>query len=382
MHPQSKIPRIPLVDLKAQYLSLKSEIDSAIHTVIDQTEFILGSSVTELEKRFAEFCGASFSIGVSSATSGLHLALHALGTGPGDEVILPSHTFVATAEAVCHCGATPVFVDVSEETLTMDPAACEKALSHRTRVIIPVHLYGRCAEIGLLNKIAAHHGVAVLEDAAQAHGAFCNAGKAGNLGIAAVFSFYPGKNLGAFGDGGIVTTSDPELFNTMRMLVNHGRTEKYLHELIGFNYRLDTLQAAVVLVKLRYLEQWNRKRLYLARHYNERFKSLPCVIPPAPDGHVFHLYVLRVAERNILMESLKKNRIQSGVHYPVPCHRQPCFKSSQRLLLPVTERVAEQIISLPLYPELLPDQQERIISVVEEHCRRYPLINEPAGSRF
>ncbi len=326
------------------------------------------SRVTDLEERFSAMCGARFGIGVSSATTGLHLALHAMGIGPGDEVIVPSLTFIATAEAVCHTGARPVFVDVSAETFTMDPQSLIRAIGRCTRAIIPVHLYGRCADMETIGNIAKEHGIRVIEDAAQAHGAFCSAGKAGSLADVAVFSFYPGKNLGAFGDGGLITTSDPDLYRTMHMLANHGRTAKYIHEMIGFNYRLDAIQAAVVGIKLGHLPDWNRRRLELARRYNSRFESLPCIVPQAPDGHVFHLYVLRVAERDLLIETLNSLGIDSGIHYPVPCHLQPCFRHLETGPLPVTEAIMHQIISLPLFPELSPDDQDRIIAAVENHC--------------
>ncbi|MBN1878865.1 DegT/DnrJ/EryC1/StrS family aminotransferase [bacterium] len=369
----SRPPRIPLVDLKAQYRAIKGEIDEAVRSVIENAAFIMGRHVTGLEESFAALCGAGYGIGVSSATTGLHLVLHAMGIGPGDEVILPSLTFIATAEAVCHAGAAPVFADVDPAALTMDPDSVRRSITDRTRAIIPVHLYGRCANMDHLVPMARGHGLRIVEDAAQAHGAFCSAGRAGSLGDAAVFSFYPGKNLGAFGDGGMITTSDCDLYQRMHMLANHGRTDKYVHEMIGYNYRLDALQAAVVAVKLKHLTRWNGRRLELARRYNAHFGSLRCIAPEAPDGHVFHLYILQVAERDRLIEALHERSIDSGIHYPVPCHRQPCFRGRRTGPLPVTESVVPRLISLPLYPEMTGSDQDRVIDVVDTHCRRYPL---------
>jgi len=367
--------RIPLVDLKIQYLTLKSEIDKAVLETMAQTAFIMGERVAKLEKDFAKFCHADFGIGVSSATCGLHLVLHALEIGPGDEVIIPSHTFIATAEAVCHSGATPIFADVIESTNTIDPAHVESLITSKTRAIMPVHLYGRCADMEVINKIAETHGLHVIEDAAQAHGAYCSAGRAGSLGVAAVFSFYPGKNLGAFGDGGMITTNDRDLYEKMHMLANHGRTSKYLHEMIGYNYRLDAIQAAIVRIKLDHLNKWNASRLRLARRYNEAFSDLHCVTPDAPDSHVFHLYELRVANRDQLLATFQSSDIGAGIHYPVPCHQQPCFEFLPSVSLPITETLVQQIVSLPIFPEMTNEQQDRVIEIVVKHCSQDPLSN-------
>lgn len=367
--------KIPLVDLKAQYLSIKEEIDTVVSETMSQTAFIMGQRVDDLENAFAAYSGTQYGVGVSSATCGLHLVLHALGVKPGDEVIIPSMTFIATAEAVCHCGATPVFADIDMNTYTMEPAALESLITPRTRVIMPVHLYGRCADMNAINAIAEKHNLKVVEDAAQAHGASDqNGNRAGSMAAAGVFSFYPGKNLGAFGDGGMITTKDEALYGKMRMLANHGRTSKYLHEMIGYNYRLDAIQASIVNVKLRHLDNWNAARLRLARRYNSALEGSNCMRPAAPDGHVFHLYVLRVAEREALMAQLKDAGIASGIHYPVPCHQQPCFKTEKTVSLPVTETMAPQIVTLPLYPEMSNDQQDRVISIVREHCHHFPLL--------
>jgi len=366
---EKMIEKIPLVDLRAQYETIRRDIDDAIARTLNETAFIMGRRVTELETAFAAYCGASFGIGVSSATCGLHLVLHALGVGAGDEVIVPSHTFIATAEAVCHCGATPVFVDVQEDTLTMDPVDLERMIGPKTRAVIPVHIYGRCARMNDILTVTKPRGIPVVEDAAQAHGAVSETGRAGTLATAAVFSFYPGKNLGAFGDGGMITTNDEDLYQRMHMLANHGRTSKYYHEIVGFNYRLDSLQAAVVRVKLDHLDQWNDARRRIAARYNDAFSDLPCRCPEVAPGHVFHIYALRVPDRDRLLESMKANGIAAGIHYPVPCHRQPCFRDLPARTLPVTETAVDHLISLPLYPEMTEAQQDRVIEQVQRHFR-------------
>jgi len=362
---------IPLVDLKAQYKSIKTEIDSAVTETMSQTAFIMGERVAKLERKFAGFCDAAYGVGVSSATCGLHLVLHSLGIGKGDEVIIPSLTFIATAEAVSHCGATPVFCDIDEKTYTMDPEHVKSLISPKTKAIMPVHLYGRCSDMSSINELARTIDCPVVEDAAQAHGAACSAGRAGSMGTAGVFSFYPGKNLGAFGDGGMITTDDEQLYRRMRMLANHGRTSKYLHEFVGFNYRLDAIQAAIVNIKLNYLKNWNKNRLELARRYNQAFDHLDCIVPDAPDGHVFHLYELRVGQRDLLIKTLQNQGVAAGIHYPVPCHRQPCYEYLGSGSLPVTEKIVPQLISLPLYPEMSHDQQDRVIECVRTHCSKY-----------
>lgn len=366
--------KIPLVDLRAQYDSIRREVDETIAATLNETAFIMGSRVTDLETAFAAYTGAQFGIGVSSATCGLHLVLHALGIGPGDEVLVPSHTFIATAEAVCHCGATPVFIDILDDEYTMDPEDLERMLSPATKAVMPVHIFGHCARMSEIVEMTQSRNIPVVEDAAQAHGAWCEDGRAGSMGDAAVFSFYPGKNLGAFGDGGMITTCDPDLYQRMHMLANHGRTAKYTHELIGFNYRLDALQAAVVRVKLNHLDQWNRTRNDRATRYNEAFRDTRCICPEVTPGHVFHIYALQVAQRDRLLKTLNGAGIGAGVHYPIPCHMQPCFKHLPRRHLTVTERVAPRLVSLPLFPEMEDAQQDRIIELVKNHCETYPLM--------
>lgn len=355
---------IPLVDLKAQYLSIQNEIDAAVRTTIEHTSFIMGPQVASFEKEFAAFVGSGYAVGASSGTTALHLALLGAGIGPGDEVIVPAHTFIASIEAIIQCGATPVFIDIKESTFTLDPEAIDALVTPRTRAILAVHLYGRCCEMEAILERARHHGLKVIEDAAQAHGASCAAGRVGALGDATAFSFFPGKNLGAFGDGGAVTLNDAALARRLAMLANHGREGKYEHELYGYNYRLDALQAAILSVKLKHLASWNAARRSIALRYNDAFADLPVVTPEAVAGHVFHLYVLRVRNRDALQAALKEQGIATGVHYPLPCHRQPCCRDLQAPPLPVTERVVPEIVSLPIYPELTAAQQDRVIAAV------------------
>lgn len=362
----NKLNPIPLVDLKANYDSIKAEIDATISETLNSTAFIGGSRVSEFEKAFAEFTGAKYAIGASSGTTALHLALIGANVQPGDEVILPSHTFIATVEPVIQCGAIPVFADIDEESFTIDPAHVEKLITNRTRAIIAVHIYGRCCDMTALLDIANRHSVALVEDSAQAHGAYCKAGRAGAIGVASAFSFYPGKNLGAFGDAGIVTTNNEEIAFRLQMLANHGRRDKYEHDLIGYNYRLDSLQAAILSVKLQHLEKWNSRRHALAARYNAAFEGTDIIVPQVTDGHVFHLYVVRVGNRELLQSSLKQRGIATGVHYPIPCHKQPCMVDFHAQSLPVTEGIVEGIVSLPLYPELTKDQQDYVIESVLE----------------
>lgn len=357
---------IPLVDLKAQYHTIKDAIDAAIADVIANTSFIMGPLVADFEAEFAEYSEAKRGVGVSSGTTALHLALAALGVGPGDEVILPSHTFIATAEAIVHCGATPVFVDVHPCTYTVMPEHVEAAITPKTKAVMPVHIYGYCTPLGGIMELAEKHNLVVVEDCAQAHGARSMDGVAGAVGHAGAFSFYPGKNLGAYGDGGIVTTNDEDLADRMRMLANHGRTKKYEHDYVGWNYRLDSMQAAILSVKMKHIRAWSQRRLELARIYNEAFEGGPLELPGATDGHVFHLYVVRTDRREELQKFLKERGISSGIHYPIPCHKQPCFQDAADMpTLPVTEEIADKIVSLPLYPELTESQQGRIIEAVK-----------------
>ena len=370
--------RIPLVDLKAQYLNIKSEIDKALSQVLSSASFVIGKEGESLEKEFAEFCGTRYAVGVGNGTDALHLALRACGVRRGDEVITVPHTFVATAEAISMIGARPLFVDIDENTCNMDVHKLEvlirqRAGKGRLKAIVPVHLYGQPAEMDSIRALACRYKLKVIEDSCQAHGAeylikqnsefgIQNWKKVGSMGDCGCFSFFPGKNLGAYGDGGMVVTNDEFIARRVKMLRNHGRQEKYTHELQGYNSRLDELQAAVVRVKLRHLERWNQKRRALARWYKELLNDiedliLPSVFP-SKSRSVFHLYVIRTERRDKLKEYLLDKGISTGVHYPLPLHLQPAFRylGYRKGDFPVAERCAARILSLPLFPELKEEQ--------------------------
>ena len=361
---------IPLVDLKAQYAAIGPAVDLAIQQVLTSTNFIMGPEVKAFERAFAAYCGASDCVGVASGTAALELVLRALGIGPGDEVITVAHTFIATAEAISAAGALPVFVDIDPNTYNMAPAAAAAALSPATRAIIPVHIYGQPADMDALKALAAPRQIPVIEDAAQAHGATWQGQRAGALGDAACFSFYPGKNLGAYGDAGAVTTNDPTLAEQVRLLRNHGRRAKYEHEIKGFGERLDTLQAAVLAAKLPYLDGWTAARQRLAARYDALLVdcevTTPVIAPQATSA--WHLYVVRTPRRDELLDHLNRNGVGAGVHYPLPLHLQPAYADLgyRRGALPVTEEVAATCLSLPLYPELTDAQQDRVVALIHE----------------
>jgi dTDP-4-amino-4,6-dideoxygalactose transaminase len=361
---------IPLVDLRAQYRSIHGDIDAAIQGVIDRTSFIMGPDMYAFEEAFATYCGVAHCVGVSSGTAALTLSLRTLGIGPGDEVITVAHTFIATAEAICAVGARPVFVDIDPTTYTMDPDQLAATITPATRALIPVHLYGQPAAMTRINQVAQAHGLAVVEDAAQAHGATWQGQKAGNLARLACFSFYPGKNLGAYGDAGAVTTNDVALADQVRLLRNHGRRSKYLHEQVGFGERLDTLQAAILAAKLPYLDCWTAARRRLAQRYNELLAGCEVVLPQMAAGaeSAWHLYVIRTPRRDEVAAHLKRHGVETGVHYPVPLHLQPAFAAlgCRPGALPVTEAVADTCLSLPLYPELTDDQQEQVANLIRD----------------
>ena len=362
-------PRIPLVDLRAQYQAIRPEIDVAISRVLDATSFILGREVADFETAFAAFTGAREAVGVASGTGALELALRACGIGDGDEVITAAHTFTATAEAIWHTGARPVFVDIDPVDFCIDPALVEAAVTPRTRAIIPIHLYGQPADMPALLDIARRHGLRVIEDAAQAHGARIGDGAVGSLGDLACFSFYPGKNLGAYGDAGAVTGNDHELTSRVRLLRDHGRTTKYEHEAIGFGERLDALQAAVLGVKLGHLPAWTDLRRAHANRYRALLTETPVELPTEVDGryHVYHLFVIRTARRDALAEHMREAGVDVGIHYPIPLHRQPAYAGLgyREGDLPETERAASEILSLPMYPELTDFQIERVAAAVQ-----------------
>ena len=361
---------IPLVDLKAQYQSIGAEIDAAIARVIDTTSFIMGPDVFAFEAEFAEFCGANACVGVSSGTSALELTLRALQVGPGDEVITVAHTFIATAEAISAVGARPVFVDIDPHTYTMDPDALQDAITEATRAVIVVHIYGQPAQMARINAVARNAGLAVIEDAAQAHGATVDGQATGTLADVACFSFYPGKNLGAYGDAGAVTTNNSELAEQVRLLRNHGRRSKYVHDIVGFGERMDTLQAAILRAKLVHLPAWTAARRRLAARYSALLAPLELELPTvAPNvDPAWHLYVIRTPQRDALLDHLQQARIGAGIHYPLPLHRQPAYAhlGYEHGRFPVTETVADTCLSLPLYPELSDRQQLRVVASIAQ----------------
>ncbi|MCX7806154.1 MAG: DegT/DnrJ/EryC1/StrS family aminotransferase [Planctomycetota bacterium] len=368
---------VNLVDLKAQYASIKDELDAAISRVIGKTAFILGEEAAEFEKEFAAYCGAAHAVGCGNGTDALELAYEALGIGPGSEVITVAHTFIATAEAAVRVGARPVFVDVRDDTLLMDASKVEAAITDRTAAIVPVHLYGQCADMDPILEIARRRGIRVIEDAAQAHGAMYKGRRAGSMGDAAAFSFYPGKNLGAYGDAGAVVTNDPALAARMRKARDHGSASKYDHEFVGRNSRLDGIQAAVLRVKLKRLDAWNEARRAAAARYDGLLKDLfdsgriRRVAAPHHCRHVYHLYVVRVPDRDRVFEELNAAGIRAGMHYPVPLHMQRAFAGLgvPEGSLPVTERAAAEVLSLPLYPELTDAQAHRVARALRAALR-------------
>lgn len=360
--------KIPLVGLFDQYQTIKPEIDAAIQNIITGSAFVGGEAVRRFEKDFAAYCEAKACVGVGNGTDALYLTLRALGIGAGDEVITVAHTFIATSEAISATGALPIFIDVLDDTMLMDPAKIEPAITPRTKAIVPVHLYGQSCDMDAIMEIARKHGLKVVEDAAQAHGGRWRGQRVGSIGDAATFSFYPGKNLGAFGDAGAVVSQDEDLMEHVRMLANHGRLEKYTHKMEGVNSRLDGIQAAILGVKLRYLDEWNTKRRSHADFYLDSLSPnefRPQAVNPNAEP-VWHLFVIRVAEREALQKKLKDEGVATGIHYPVPLHLQPAYENRQIPLgsLPVTEAAANQVVSLPMYAELTESQLELIVNAM------------------
>ncbi len=368
--------KVPFVDLKAQYREIKQEIDHAISRVLENTVFIGGKSVRVFEENFAEYIKASNCIGVGNGTDALYVALKALGVGAGDEVITAANSFIATSEAISMTGATPVFADCNIDTYTIDPVKIEDAVTGRTRAIIPVHLYGQPAEMDVIKEIAELHDLFVVEDAAQAHGAKYKGHNVGLLGDCACFSFFPGKNLGAYGDAGAVVTDNEELAKTIRMYANHGRIEKYNHEFEGVNSRLDGLQAAVLGVKLKYLEKWTDRRNEIAAVYNEELKDIVCVPVVVGDvRHVYHLYVIRVEERERIRELLSEKGISTGVHYPIPLPFLNAYKNRGYIPddYPVADSIKNEILSLPIHGSMTDEEVEYVVTSLKDaikHCRK------------
>ncbi len=360
---------IPFVDLKAQYHSIKPEIDAAVVRVFESSQFVLGGEVATFEKEFAAYCGSDNAMGVNSGTSALHLAMLAAGVGPGDEVITVPFTFVATVAAICYTGAKPVLVDINPRSFTMDPEKLEAAITKKTKAIIPVHLYGQCADMDPILEIAKKHGLVVIEDAAQAHGAEYKGRKAGSIGDMGCFSFYPGKNLGAYGEGGMVTTSNPDYTRTIRMLRDWGAEKKYQHVLKGYNYRLEGVQGAILSVKLKYLEKWSNDRLAHAKLYNQLLAGSKVQTPEIMDygKPVFHVYAVRTTAREDLMAYLTKEGIQHGIHYPFPVHLLPAHSDLGHKPgdFPESEKAANQVLSLPMFPELSDEQIHTVAAAIQ-----------------
>jgi len=361
---------IPLVDLKAQYQSIKDEIDQAIQWCIDRTSFIMGPEVEAFEQEFASFCGAKHAIGVDSGTAALHLSLIILGIGPGDEVVTSTHTFIATAEATSLVGARPVFVDIDPHTYNVDPALLEAAITPKTRAIIVVYLTGQPADMDPILSVARRHGLAVIEDAAQAHGATYKGRPVGTLGDIACFSFYPGKNLGCYGDGGAMVTNRDDCADQARLLRDHGRRTKYEHLVTGYGYRLDALQAAILRAKLPHLQAWNERRREHAATYTELLAPLGVGLPyELPEVRsVYHLFMVRVPRRDEVLAYMREQGIGAGIHYPIPLHLQPVYRDLgyQEGDLPEAERAAKEVLSLPMYAELTQEQLERVADVLRE----------------
>jgi len=387
--------KVPFVDLRLQYQHLKDEIMPVVTEVMEKTAFIGGPETRDLETRFAEYCHSKFGIAASSGTTALHLALLGAGVNPGDEVVTVPNTFIATAEAISQCGAVPAFVDVLEDTYNMDPEAlkafvsrCERhtdgrlintRTGRRVAAVLPVHLFGQTADMDGIKEAIKDACVEIVEDCAQAHGAEYKGRRAGSLGHIGAFSFYPGKNLGAYGDGGMVLSGDEELAQKMKMLSNHGRDTKYEHSMPGYNYRMDNLQAAILLVKLRHLEGWTESRRANARTYGDMFheKELdadsggPVILPVACETcrHVYHLFVIRVNDRDALQSHLKERGVATGIHYPIPLHLQPAYHhlGGKKGDFPVSEKAAVEMLSLPMYPELTAEQIGYVVESVRDY---------------
>ncbi len=361
--------QVPILDLKAQYATIREEVQAAINQVLEKQHFILGPEVKALEQEIAQYCGCKYGIGVASGTDALILGLRACGIGPGDEVLVPSFTFIATADAVSALGATPVFVDIEPDTFNIDPSRIEPLITARTRAIVPVHLYGQMADMGPLLKLAKHHNLKVVEDTAQALGATWEGRRAASLGDVGCISFFPSKNLGAYGDGGMVVTDSEEIYRHLISLRAHGSTKKYFSQEQGWNSRLDELQAAILRVKFRHLERWSQQRRDVADRYDTLLSGVRGVVAPARNGsgeHVFHQYTIRVPQRDRVQKQLAEQGVTTMVYYPVPIHLQPIYASLGHRpgSLPVTEAACGEVLSLPMFPELTEQQMEYAVDML------------------
>jgi dTDP-4-amino-4,6-dideoxygalactose transaminase len=361
---------LPLVDLKAQHASIAAEVEAALDRVISNTDFILGADVAEFETEFAQYCEAAHCVGLDSGMSALELGMRAMGIGPGDEVITPAGSFIASSSAISFTGATPVWVDIDARTYNIDPDLIEAAITPRTRAIMAVHLYGQPADMDRILDVGRSHGLPVIEDACQSHGARYKGRRTGSMGAFAAFSFYPAKNLGAYGDAGAMTTNDAELAEKVRMMRNYGQRAKYDHVYLAWNRRLDTIQAAVLRVKLRHLDRWNQARRTLESLYADLLQDSGAELPYAsPDSeHVYHLYVVRVEERQRVQRELAAGGVSTGIHYPVPIHLQEAYRGAAfgPGSFPVTESAAERVLSLPMYPELTEAEVRRVAAALAQ----------------
>ncbi len=366
---------IPLVDLKAQYQAIKPDIDAAIKRILDNTSFVMGKEAIAFETAFSDYMQVKHTIGVGNGTEALYLAMLALGIGPGDEVITTPHTFIATVEPIVQLGATPVFIDIDPVTYNIDPTLIEAAITDNTKAIIPVHLYGQSADMPAIKAIADKHNLPIIEDAAQAHGGEYDGQRMGHWGVTTCFSFYPGKNLGAYGEAGAIITNDDDMAEKLRLLRDHGSQSKYEHVVIGYNVRIDAIQAAILAVKLNYIEEWTELRRQHAAAYNRALAGIPGIVTPAEDKnvrHVYHLYVIRVpGDREKMLNYLHEKGIGAGLHYPTPLHLQPAlsFLGHKEGDFPHAEAVASSIISLPMYPELKPEYIDSIAETLSGYIQ-------------
>jgi dTDP-4-amino-4,6-dideoxygalactose transaminase len=380
-------PTVPLLDLHSQYLAIKPELDAAVQRVIDSQHFINGPEVTQLEEQVASYCQAKHCVGVTSGSDALLVALTALGVGPGDEVITTPYTFFATVGAIVRLGATPVFVDIDPVTFNIDPNGIEAKITPRTKCLLPVHLFGQCADMDPILALSRKHGLAVIEDAAQAIGSEYKGRRAGSMGDVGCFSFFPSKNLGCFGDGGAITTNNTALAEKMSLLRNHGAKPKYFHKVVGGNFRLDTLQAAVLLVKLKYLDSWTAKRQQHAAFYDQELAraGLPAaqITPPrvVMTRHIFNQYVLRVADRDALRDHLKRQQVGNEVYYPQPMHLQECFADLGYRAgdFPESEKAALSTVAVPIYPELTLPQRQHVVGALTSFYERRGQVRSQAA---
>ncbi|MFC1577286.1 DegT/DnrJ/EryC1/StrS family aminotransferase [Candidatus Omnitrophota bacterium] len=363
--------KLGILDLKLQYKGIKDEVDEALNKVLKEQSFILGDDVKAFEKEMADYCGVKYAIGVNSGTDALFLSLKALGIGQGDEVITSPYTFIATAEAIAQTGARPVFVDIDPKTYNIDPDLIEKAVSPSTKAIMPVHLYGQCADMDRITEIAGRHNIKVVEDCAQAINARYRAKKAASMGDASGISFFPGKNLGAFGDAGMITTNSEDMANAVKLLRVHGTVTKYIHSIVGYNSRLDNIQAAVLRVKLKHLDGWLDARRRNAEYYNKGLEGIPVEVPyvPSYNIHTYHLYVLRAKkDPQGLMRYLIDNGVENRTYYPIPLHLQECFKylGYKKGDFPESEKASGETLAIPVYPELKTEQLDYVIAKIRE----------------